>query len=142
MPGQGYWVKASQRGKLVLSGLGSMPAAARVRIEPQNEMPPAPPAESGSSASRGLPPAFGLEQNYPNPFNPSTVINYSLPSGGHVRLSVYNILGEEVVRVVDGYQDAGYKSVSVNMNNLPSGLYTYRISAGTFTEVKKMVLVK
>lgn len=83
-----------------------------------------------------------LEQNYPNPFNPSTVISYALPSRQNVRLSVYDILGREVLRLVDESQEAGYKSVSFNASNLPSGIYTYRLTAGTFTQVKKMLYLK
>lgn len=141
-PGQGYWVKVNQNGKLVFSSSSNIPEASKVRIEPRDEMPPTPPTGDESNGSREIPLAFRLEQNYPNPFNPSTVIHYSLPSSGHVRVSIYNMLGQEVMRVVDENQDAGYKSIAVKMNNLPSGLYTYRLSSGTFTEVKKMVLLK
>jgi len=141
-PGQGYWVKVNQSGKLVLSSSGNTPASLRVRIELQDGMPPAPPNGDEAYGNGGLPAVYQLEQNYPNPFNPSTVIKYSLPSNSHVKLSIYNTLGQEVMKVVDEDQDAGYKSVPVNMNNLPTGLYTYRITAGTFSDVKKMVLVK
>jgi len=142
LPGRGYWVKVNQKGKLVLSGFGNIPASAAVRIEPQDDMPPTPPAGDLNQGRRGLPLVYQLEQNYPNPFNPSTRIQYALPSGGHVRLSIFNVLGQEVMRVIDESQDAGYKSVAVNMNDLPSGLYVCRMSAGTFTDVKKMVLIK
>jgi len=140
-PGRGYWVKVNQGGKLVLSGSGNIPAAAKLRMEMENELPPNPPKGDGAFGN-GMPLVYALDQNYPNPFNPSTVINYSIPASGHVKLSIYNTLGQEVMNVVDEYQDAGYKSISVNMSNLPSGIYTYRISAGTFTEVKKMALVR
>lgn len=89
-----------------------------------------------------VPHGFSLSQNYPNPFNPATRINYALPVSEHVRLSVYNMLGQEVVRVVDEVQEAGNKTVTFDAGELPSGMYTYRITAGTFTEVKKMVLMK
>ena len=93
-------------------------------------------------SGRGIPTSYALSQNYPNPFNPSTVINYNLVDQQHVRISIYNMLGQEVLTPVDGVERAGYKSVTVNLNSLPSGIYLYRISAGTFTDAKKMVLIK
>jgi photosystem II stability/assembly factor-like uncharacterized protein len=89
-----------------------------------------------------LPRELRLEQNYPNPFNPLTTITYSLPSSGRVYLSVFNVLGQEIATLVDGVEYAGYKSVSFDANRLSSGIYIYRITAGTFTDVKKMVLIK
>lgn len=85
---------------------------------------------------------FRLNQNYPNPFNPVTSISYALPASAYVRLSVFNILGQEVGVVVEEAQEAGYKTVSFDATNLPTGLYTYRLTAGTFTDVKKMLLLK
>gem|GEM_PF-520640 len=142
-PGRGYWVKVNQNGKLILSSSANIPSSMKLRMELQNETPPEPPYGDGSySGGSGIPTVYQLEQNYPNPFNPSTVIHYSLPVSGKVRLIIYNILGQEVMRIVNEMQNAGYKSVTVNMDNLPSGLYTYRITTGTFTDVKKMVLIK
>jgi hypothetical protein len=89
-----------------------------------------------------LPNEFGLEQNYPNPFNPSTRIDYALPAREHVRLSVYNVLGQEVALLVNDVEEPGYKTVSFDASVLPSGVYTYTITAGMFTDVKKMLLVK
>jgi len=88
------------------------------------------------------PNTFGLEQNYPNPFNPGTVIRYAMPSAGNVTLTVYNSLGEEVARLVDQFVEAGTHEVDFNAANLPSGLYLYKLNAGSFTSVKKMVLMK
>jgi hypothetical protein len=88
------------------------------------------------------PATFRLEQNYPNPFNPSTVINYELPAPAHVTLSVYNMLGQKVATLVDGQQDAGYKSVTFDMNNFSSGVYIYRLTADSYVDIKKMTLVR
>jgi len=91
---------------------------------------------------RSLPTEFALDQNYPNPFNPSTVINYQIPVNSWVTLKVYNMLGQEVTTLVDGIQEVGYKSVEFYSSTLPSGIYTYRLQAGTFIDVKKMLLLK
>ncbi|MGA2625028.1 MAG: T9SS type A sorting domain-containing protein [Bacteroidota bacterium] len=104
----------------------------------------------GVGDTRALPTEFALRQNYPNPFNPTTVINYELPKAEYVRLVVYDMLGREVATLVNGAQDAGYKSVEFSATNLPSGIYTYRLNArptdggqaGTFVEVKKMLMIK
>jgi hypothetical protein len=95
-----------------------------------------------NTVSGGLPASFIFEQNYPNPFNPGTIIRYQLPASGHVMLSVYNLLGQEVARLVDGVQTAGYKEVSFNASNLSSGVYFYRIQAGTYSDMKKMIIMK
>ncbi len=88
------------------------------------------------------PRSFSLLQNYPNPFNPSTAINYQLAAGSRVSLRVYNILGEEVEMLVNGYQQPGEHSVRFNAAGLPSGVYFYRIQAGRFTSTKKMLLLR
>ena len=90
----------------------------------------------------GLPTKYTLSQSYPNPFNPSTTIEYTLPRSGEVSLIIYNILGEEISRLVSGEQDAGYHNVSWNASNMSSGIYFYRLTAGDFVETRKMVLLK
>jgi len=85
---------------------------------------------------------FSLMQNYPNPFNPATTINYTLAATGKVELKVYDIVGREVMTLVNDVQDAGSHSVFFNAVNLSSGIYFYRINSGSFQDVKKMVLVK
>jgi hypothetical protein len=89
-----------------------------------------------------VPSAYSLVQNYPNPFNPTTTIRYQLPTASFVHLALFNILGEEVRTLVSEREEAGYKSVSFDGSTFPSGVYFYRINAGTFTAVKRMVLVR
>ncbi len=94
-----------------------------------------------------LPTEYGLSQNYPNPFNPATEISFSIPTSGHVELTVFNILGQEVNRLVDADLSAGDYSVTWNGNDaagdqVSSGLYLYRLSSGDVTLTKKMILTK
>ncbi len=90
----------------------------------------------------GLPMSYSLSQNYPNPFNPSTTINFALPKSGNVSLVVYDILGREVAHLVNGELQAGYHKVEFNADNLASGVYFYRLKAGDFVSVKKLMLLK
>ena len=89
-----------------------------------------------------VPAEFALKQNYPNPFNPATTIDYSLPRESQVSLKVYNLLGQEVISLVNEHQNAGTYSVQFDASRLSSGMYLYRIAAGSFTQVKKMLLLK
>ena len=89
-----------------------------------------------------LPVEFVLSQNYPNPFNPETKIWYSLPHSGDVNLIIYNILGKEVARLVDGFQTAGKYNSIWNASNFASGIYFFRLQAGDFVQTKKMALLK
>jgi hypothetical protein len=85
---------------------------------------------------------FRLDQNYPNPFNPSTIINYELPITNYVDLSIYNLLGQKVATLVSERQDAGYHQVEWDASGFASGVYYYKINAGEFQDVKKMILLQ
>ena len=89
-----------------------------------------------------LPTKFSLAQNYPNPFNPSTVINYSVAKDVLVDLRVYNLIGEEIITLVNENKQVGTYTVTYNAMNLSSGVYYYRLKAGSFVETKKMLLIK
>ncbi len=87
-------------------------------------------------------PKFTLDQNYPNPFNPSTVIRYSIPKASYTELKVFDLLGRELKVLVNDKQEAGSYQVNFDSQNLPAGLYFYRLRAGEFCETKKMVIIK
>jgi hypothetical protein len=108
----------------------------------QQKLATGPEQEKGS-----LPESFSLSQNYPNPFNPQTVIQYSLSEPAHVRLTIYNVLGQRVRVLVDEYQEAGAKTLlwdgSDNENEeVSSGVYFFRLQAGEFQATKRMVLLR
>jgi len=95
------------------------------------------------ASAPSTPKEFALFQNYPNPFNPLTVIRYRLSVGGRVTLKIVDILGREVVAtLVDELMDEGFKSVQFDATTLASGVYYYRLTAGSFTDLKKMVLLR
>jgi hypothetical protein len=97
---------------------------------------------TGISENGGVPKSFNLSQNYPNPFNPATKIKFAIPQSSLVTLKVYDILGKEVTSLVNQNLNAGNYEVDFNAINLSSGSYFYKISAGDFTSIKKMVLIK
>ncbi len=86
--------------------------------------------------------SYSLHQNYPNPFNPTTQISYQLPENSFVNLVVYNILGQVVAELVNQEQASGKYTVKFDASNLPSGVYIYKLQAGEFSDVKKMLLTK
>jgi plastocyanin len=88
------------------------------------------------------PGSFVLDQNYPNPFNPITTIGFGIPEPQHVRLTVYNILGEETAVLVDGQRSAGSYSVHFDGSALPSGFYYYKLETERFNAVKRFTLLK
>lgn len=85
---------------------------------------------------------FSLQQNYPNPFNPTTRIHYSLPKSGRVSLKVFDVLGRELVQLVNGYQHLGDQEVKFNASDLPTGIYFYRLQFDSFSETRKCVILK
>jgi hypothetical protein len=100
------------------------------------------PTDVTSGDGTALPTEFALSQNYPNPFNPSTKISYALPKAGHVKLEVFNILGQSAAMLVDRRMPVGVHEVEFDAAAFPSGIYFYRLTQGGFSETKKMALVK
>ncbi len=88
------------------------------------------------------PEKFALHQNYPNPFNPSTTIAYELKNDAHVTIKVYDVLGETVATILQAYKKAGSYKLKFNAENLHAGIYIYKIKAGSFTQYRKMTLLK
>jgi M6 family metalloprotease-like protein len=99
-------------------------------------------AQPSNVNNSDIPYFYLLEQNFPNPFNPNTVISYSLPSASNVKLILYNSLGQTIKTLENGFKTEGNYSIDFNASNLPSGVYFYRIQAGSFVQTKKMMLLK
>ena len=104
-------------------------------------------AGAGGEQNGALPATYSLDQNYPNPFNPSTSIQFSIPEGGPVSLSIYNVLGRKVRTLADGFFASGTHSFTWDGRDddgalVSSGVYLYRIDAANFTQTRKMVLMK
>lgn len=99
---------------------------------------------SSAQSEEDLPYEFTLNQNYPNPFNPATTISYHLSAGSFVSLKVYDTIGKEITTLVNEFQEAGRHSIQLTANqlNMTSGVYFYRLTAGTYSSTKKMILLK
>jgi hypothetical protein len=125
---QTYWwrVRAANAG-----GWGALSSVWRLKISP-----------TGVAGNGTTPTRVALDQNYPNPFNPSTTIRYSLPAKSSVQLRVFNMLGVEVAILANGEQEAGFHEVHFNAEGLASGMYFYRLQAGTTTETRRLLLVR
>ncbi len=89
-----------------------------------------------------IPSGFYLYQNYPNPFNPTTTIEFDIPERTFVKIAIYDILGREIEKLVDGELDAGRYKVNFVAYNLPSGVYFYTMKTAKFTQTNKMILLK
>ena len=98
--------------------------------------------QTSNDVETGTPVAFKLEQNYPNPFNPTTNIKFSLPKTTNVSLTIYNMLGQKVSTLINEKMNSGFHIIPFDASNLASGMYIYRIEAGSFTSIKKMLLIK
>ncbi len=140
-PGQGYWIRMDQPGKLVLNISGPFASHSALRPVTDGVVPPPPPGDIVATGP-AVPERAALEQNYPNPFNPSTEIRFQVPRGTAVRLGVYNATGELVAELVDAHTEAGYHSIGWNATGFPSGIYYARLVAGPHREVRKMLLLK
>jgi hypothetical protein len=145
---------AVRLGLLDLDGTSVIPAGSRriIRLDGDYELSSAlavddnlrcvvPSCRSKAQPSN-LPERFVLHANYPNPFNPVTNIRFDLPEPSSVQLVVYNLLGQEVTTLVDEHRDAGSHTVSWDASNQASGVYFYRLTASSFVDSKKMVLLK
>jgi hypothetical protein len=97
---------------------------------------------SGESLAEEKPTEFSISQNYPNPFNPSTIIRYGLPVNAKVSLVVYSAVGQRVLTLIEGEQEAGYHEVSFDGSRLASGVYFYCIKAGDFVATTRLILLK
>ena len=97
---------------------------------------------SGVERETSVPTSFALHQNYPNPFNPATVIKYDLPVASHVSLRVFNALGQEVATLVNADENPGLHDIRFDASGLPSGAYFYRLSAGAYTETRRLLVLK
>jgi hypothetical protein len=98
---------------------------------------------TGSAVNVGeAPHGFALHQNYPNPFNPSSTIGFDLPVRSHVTLTVFDILGQQLLQLINGEVEAGYHDVRLEGTNLSSGVYFYRLRAGDFVQTKRLLLVR
>ncbi len=99
-------------------------------------------AASGTGSGPAVPTHYGLHQNYPNPVGTQTTIRYQLPVAGHVAVRLYNVLGQEVATLVDEQQNAGFRSVVLDASRLANGLYFYKVIAGTFVDVRRLVILR
>jgi hypothetical protein len=132
---QGVWSKVDSININSVSYMVTIPTGSAAIVKINNII-------SSVNHSTNLPETFKLEQNYPNPFNPVTSINYTIPKSGFISFKIYNILGQEVTTLFEGFQKAGSYKTEFNGAGLSSGIYLYRLSSNEVTETKKMILMK
>jgi hypothetical protein len=142
-----YWIAAAGQGYLppfpIVDGGGNANEYYGISVSITYRSMTTGVGETGiASKENALPGKFSLGQNYPNPFNPSTTIAYDLPNDAHVRLTVYNTLGQEITTLVNDAQKAGHRTITWNGAAVASGVYYYRLEAGSFVNVKKLLLLK
>ena len=152
-PDKGYWIAVMQECDLTVGEdippgkLAKAKGSVAEFYEKFSTQPPAPPTDLLGNDHGKIPTTYALYQNYPNPFNPRTVIKYQLPEHGKVTLKIYNILGQEVRTLIDNQKNAGYHKIIWDGCNsfgslVSTGLYFYRIEAGEFHSIKKMLILK
>jgi hypothetical protein len=100
------------------------------------------PTTSAENFQSNIPDQFELWQNYPNPFNPMTTIYYGVPYEASIEILIFDVLGNSVMQFTKENQNAGYHTIEINAENIPSGIYFYRLQAGDFIQTKKMALMK
>ncbi len=146
LPGKGYWIRMHAAGKLVMDPTQPFTAASGLRVTTDHPEPPLPPGggpvSDGPGADTPVPVQYRLWQNYPNPFNPSTSITFELPTGSEVRLEVFNTAGERLALPLNGYRPAGAHTVVWHAGSYTSGVYYYRLLAGSFNATGRMLLLK
>lgn len=136
-----YWVTTPGTYTYRLEGFATVVASYTLTSTQVKAVPSAQPKISPAERV-SAPSGYTLYQNHPNPFNPQTTIEYVLPSDQYVELTVHNVLGQQVATLVSQHQSAGLHRVSFEASYLPSGVYFYRLSAGTYKTVRRMVVMK
>jgi hypothetical protein len=147
-PGEGYWVKVTKDGSLILNSNPVVALGKTIQIIPSSDEPPPPPG-SEQFVAKDIPTEYSIVQSYPNPFNPTTTITYALPLESQVIVKIYDLLGKELATLVEGQQGEGYRSVEWNASNETSGIYLCRFEAVSttdpgkkFSQVRKLLLLK
>lgn len=123
-----------ENGLITVSGLTSFSEFAIAEETEENTV--------SNESLTSVPASFSLDQNYPNPFNPSTTIRFGLPNASEVNIEIYNMIGQKVMVLSNNRFGAGWHTVSFNASGLSSGIYIYRIRAGSFVDTKRMTLIK
>jgi hypothetical protein len=130
----GEWLKTYRFFSIAADNAGN--------VEALKAVPDATTTVNGVETKEPIPASYALLQNYPNPFNPSTTIRYDVPERARVHLAIYNVLGQLVLTLVDGQLEAGAHRATFDARRLATGVYIYRMTAGSFTAVRKMLLLK